>query len=41
MAIWSIVRYEKNDTQNLAHSISEGTHQVIAQVSENGTSVSL
>lgn len=28
--------YEKNDTQNLAHSISEGTHQVIAQVSEDG-----
>lgn len=29
--------FEKNDTQNLAHSISEGTHQVIAQVSEDGT----
>ncbi len=29
--------YEKNDTQNLAHSISEGTHQVIAQVSEDGS----
>ncbi|ACZ12673.1 peptidase U32 family protein [Sulfurospirillum deleyianum] len=29
--------YEKNDTQNLAHSISEGTHQVVAQVSEDGT----
>lgn len=29
--------YEKNDTQNLAHSISEGSHQVIAQVSEDGT----
>ena len=28
--------FEKNDTQNLAHSISEGTHQVIAQVSEDG-----
>jgi len=28
--------YEKNDTQNLAHSISEGTHQVIAQVDEDG-----
>lgn len=28
--------YEKNDTQNLAHSISEGTHQVSAQVSEDG-----
>lgn len=29
--------YEKNDTQNLAHSISEGSHQVVAQVSEDGT----
>lgn len=28
--------YEKNDTQNLAHSISEGTHQVVAQVDEEG-----
>ncbi len=28
--------FEKNDTQNLAHSISEGTHQVAAQVSEDG-----
>lgn len=28
--------YEKNDTQNLEHSISEGTHQVYAQVSEDG-----
>lgn len=28
--------YEKNDTQNLEHSISEGTHQVHAQVSEDG-----
>ncbi len=28
--------YEKNDTQNLAHSISEGTHQVAAQVDEEG-----
>lgn len=28
--------YEKNDTQNLAHSISEGTHQVVAQVDEAG-----
>jgi putative protease len=28
--------YEKNDTQNLAHSISEGTHQVVAQVNEEG-----
>ena len=28
--------FEKNDTQNLAHSISEGTHQVVAQVSEDG-----
>jgi putative protease len=28
--------YEKNDTQNLAHSISEGTHQVVAQVDEDG-----
>ncbi len=28
--------YEKNDTQNLAHSISEGTHQVSAQVDEEG-----
>lgn len=28
--------YEKHDTQNLAHSISEGTHQVVAQVSEDG-----
>lgn len=30
--------FEKNDTQNLAHSISEGTHQVVAQVSEDGSS---
>lgn len=29
--------YEKHDTQNLDHSISEGTHQVSAQVNENGT----
>lgn len=29
--------FEKNDTQNLAHSISEGTHQVSAQVNEEGT----
>jgi putative protease len=29
--------YDKNDTQNLEHSISEGTHQVFAQVSEDGT----
>ncbi|KFL33906.1 MULTISPECIES: peptidase U32 family protein [unclassified Sulfurospirillum] len=29
--------FEKNDTQNLAHSISEGTHQVVAQVDEDGT----
>lgn len=28
--------YEKNDTQNLAHSISEGTHQVVAEVGESG-----
>jgi len=28
--------YEKNGTQNLEHSISEGTHQVCAQVSEDG-----
>lgn len=28
--------YEKNETQNLAHSISEGTHQVVAQVDEEG-----
>ncbi len=28
--------YEKNDTQNLAHSISEGSHQVAAQVDESG-----
>ena len=28
--------YEKNDTQNLAHSISEGTHQVVAEVGEEG-----
>lgn len=30
--------YEKQDTQNLQDSISEGTHQVIAQVSEDGKS---
>ncbi|MBV5277467.1 MAG: U32 family peptidase [Campylobacteraceae bacterium] len=28
--------YEKQDTQNLQDSISEGTHQVIAQVNEDG-----
>jgi putative protease len=28
--------YEKNDTQNLEHSISEGTHQVFAEVREDG-----
>jgi putative protease len=28
--------YEKHETQNLAHSISEGTHQVVAQVDEEG-----
>ena len=28
--------FEKNDTQNLAHSISEGSHQVVAQVDEEG-----
>ena len=28
--------FEKNETQNLAHSISEGTHQVVAQVDEAG-----
>jgi len=28
--------YERNDTQSLEHSISEGTHQVCAQVSEDG-----
>ena len=27
--------YEKNDTQNLEHSISEGTHQVFAEVRED------
>lgn len=31
--------YEKIDTQNLDHSISEGTHQVYAQVSEDGMSL--
>ena len=30
--------YEKQDTQNLQDSISEGTHQVIAQVNEDGKS---
>jgi putative protease len=30
--------YEKNDTQNLEHSISEGTHQVYAEVLEDGLS---
>ena len=30
--------YEKQDTQNLQASISEGTHQVIAQVNEDGKS---
>jgi len=28
--------YEKNNTQNIEQSISEGTHQVCAQVSEDG-----
>lgn len=28
--------YERNDTQNLEQSISEGTHQVCAQVREDG-----
>jgi putative protease len=28
--------YDKNDTQNLEHSISEGTHQVFAEVCEDG-----
>jgi len=31
--------YEKNDTQNLEHSISEGTHQVIAEVTNDGKGV--
>lgn len=31
--------YEKNDTQNLEHSISEGTHQVFAEVCEDGNSL--
>ena len=30
--------YEKSDTQNLEHSISEGTHQVFAMVSEDKNS---
>ena len=30
--------YEKNDTQNLEHSISEGSHQVYAEVLEDGIS---
>ncbi len=31
--------YEKNDTQNLEHSISEGTHQVVAEVTSDGKGV--
>ena len=31
--------YEKNDTQNLKHSISEGTHQVVAEVANDGKGV--
>jgi len=31
--------FEKNDTQNLEHSISEGTHQVIAEVTSDGKGV--
>lgn len=31
--------YEKNDTQSLGDSISEGTHQVYAQASESGDTV--
>lgn len=31
--------YEKNDTQNLEHSISEGTHQVVAEVTNDGKGV--
>jgi putative protease len=31
--------YEKNDTQNLEHSISEGTHQVYGEVCEDGSSL--
>jgi len=31
--------YEKNNTQNLEHSISEGTHQVIAEVNSVGNGV--
>ncbi len=31
--------YEKNDTQNLEHSISEGTHQVVAEVTPDGKGV--
>lgn len=30
--------YEKNDTQNLEHSISEGTHQVYGEILEDGIS---
>ncbi|HIP29302.1 MAG TPA: U32 family peptidase [Sulfurospirillum arcachonense] len=31
--------YEKNDTQNLEHSISEGTHQVVGEVTNDGKGV--
>ena len=31
--------YEKNDTQNLEHSISEGTHQVVGEVTNDGKCV--
>jgi len=31
--------YEKNDTQNLEHSISEGTHQVVGEVTKDGKGV--
>jgi putative protease len=31
--------YEKNDTQNLEHSISEGTHQVVAEVTGDSSGV--
>ena len=31
--------YEKNGTQNLEHSISEGTHQVVAEVTKDSSGV--
>ncbi len=31
--------YEKNDTQNLEHSISKGTHQVVGEVTGDGSGI--